>query len=60
MTIYAPSEGPHRVETKCTVFKNISIDLKRFCDEKQKRVQKRVQKNTIFEYKEYIESTEYT
>ena len=47
MIIYTPIESPCRVDTRCTVFKNVSCDLERFCDEKQKRVQKRVQKSTF-------------
>ena len=43
MTIYAPNESSHLVYTKYAVFKDIERDLNRFCDEKQKRAQKRVQ-----------------
>jgi hypothetical protein len=44
MTIYIPNKSSHRADTKYAVFKNISSDFNRFCDEKQKRVQKRVQR----------------
>ena len=44
MTIYTPNESSHLVDTKYAVFKKIQGDLNRFCDEKQKRVQKRVQR----------------
>jgi hypothetical protein len=39
MTIYTPNESSHLADTKYAVFKNISSDFNRFCDEKQKRVQ---------------------
>ncbi len=45
MTIYTPNESFHLVDTKYAVIKG---DLNRFCDEKQKRVQKRVQRVHIF------------
>ena len=51
MKIYTPIESPHRVDTRNVVFKNISTDLERFFDEKQKRVQKRVQKSTFWSTK---------
>ena len=44
MKIYTPNESSHLADTKYAVFKNISSDFNRFCDEKQKRVQKRVQR----------------
>ena len=40
MTNYTPIESPHRVDTRCTVFKNVSCDLEWFCDEKQKEYKK--------------------
>jgi hypothetical protein len=44
MTIYIPNESSNQADTKYAVFKNIPSDFNRFCDEKQKRVQKRVQR----------------